>query len=80
MSLHIPCDFCGSRPVEEFTFGEIPQVPDGLADDQERDLHRGFYFHNTQGEQTEAWFHVYGCRRWTYVKRNTVEDKVVQRE
>jgi heterotetrameric sarcosine oxidase delta subunit len=80
MSLQIPCDFCGSRPVEEFTFGEIPQVPDHVTDPDKHDLHRGFYYHNTEGVQREAWFHVYGCRRWTYVNRNTVEDRVVQRE
>ncbi len=79
MSLQIPCRFCGERPVEEFYFGEIPQVPEQVTDPVDRDLHRGFFFHNTEGEQREAWFHVYGCRRWSYLTRNTAEDRVVGR-
>ena len=79
MSLQIPCRFCGERPVEEFYFGEIPQVPEQDTDPVDRDLHRGFFFHNTEGEQREAWFHVYGCRRWSYLTRNTAEDRVVGR-
>ena len=79
MSLQIPCKFCGRRPVEEFVFGEIPRVPDNVVDTDDHDLHRGFFHHNTEGEQTEAWFHVYGCRRWSYLTRNTVEDRIVGR-
>ena len=79
MSLQIPCRFCGERPVEEFYFGEIPQVPEQVTDPEARDLHRGFFFHNTEGEQQEAWFHVYGCRRWSYLTRDTAEDRIVGR-
>lgn len=77
MSLHIPCKHCGSRPVEEFYYGEVPLVPDEVTDPNERDMIRGFYTHNTEGVQREAWFHTYGCRRWTYLKRNTVTDQIV---
>lgn len=63
--------------MEEFLFGECPQVPDSIQDSDDRDLHRGFYYHNTEGVQREAWFHLYGCRRWTYVLRDTVQDNVV---
>ena len=77
MSLQIPCEHCGLRPVEEFVYGEIPQVPDDLEDPIERDLIRGFFFHNTEGVQKEAWYHTYGCRRWTYLERDTVRDQVV---
>ena len=40
MSLQIPCRFCGERPVEEFYFGEIPQVPEQVTDPVDRDLAR----------------------------------------
>ncbi len=78
MSLQIPCENCGARPVEEFTFGEIPVVPDSLTDVNERDLDRAYYYHNTEGVQREAWFHTYGGRRWTYLERDTVTDQVVR--
>lgn len=78
MSLQIPCSICGERPVEEFTYGEIPVVPDQLTDPDERDLDRAFFHHNTEGIQREAWFHTYGCRRWTYLKRDTVRDHIVE--
>ena len=77
--VHISFDaFVGASPVmvakgERFT--AVKQVTDPV----DRDLHRGFFFHNTEGEQREAWFHVYGCRRWSYLTRNTAEDRVVGR-
>lgn len=77
MSLNIECGHCGKRPVEEFAFGEVPVVPDSLTDPDERDLDRAYFRHNTEGVQTEAWFHIYGCRRWTYLKRDTVRDLLV---
>jgi sarcosine oxidase delta subunit len=54
-------------------------VPEQVTDPDDQDLHRGFFFHNTEGEQQEAWFHVFGCRRWSYLTRNTAEDRVVGR-
>lgn len=77
MSLKIPCKHCGERPIHEFAYGEVPVVPDEITDVDERDLDRAFMFHNTEGVQREAWFHVYGCRRWTYVHRDTVSDVIV---
>lgn len=80
MSLQIPCRLCGLRPVEEFSYGEIPQVPSEVTDPNEVSLIRGFFPHNTEGIQSEAWFHLYGCRRWTYLSRDTVADRIVQED
>lgn len=77
MSLWIPCPICGRRPLEEFLHGEIPRVPDSLTDPDARDLDRGFMHDNVEGVVTEAWFHVYGCRRWTTVRRDTRTDRLV---
>ena len=77
MSLIITCQHCGPRSVEEFSFGEIPVVPKELEHPNERDLDRAYFFHNTEGQQSEAWFHLYGCRRWTTVSRDTTEDLLV---
>ena len=77
MSINIPCPHCGTRPVEEFAYGEIPEVPDNLTDANARDLDRAFMFKNPEGIQKEAWFHTYGCRRWVYLERDTRTDEIV---
>ena len=77
MSLKIPCPHCGLRPVEEFLYGEIPKVPDTVVGDDARDVDRGFMLANPEGVQTERWFHVYGCRRWLTLQRDTRTDEVI---
>lgn len=80
MSLTLPCPNCGPRPVEEFVYGEIPTVPDTLTDADAIDLDRAFMRTNPEGVQTERWFHVFGCRRWLTLKRDTRTDEVVNRD
>ncbi|MCB0037476.1 MAG: sarcosine oxidase subunit delta [Anaerolineales bacterium] len=77
MSIRIPCPHCGERPVEEFVYGEILEVPEEITDPEARDLDRAFMFNNPEGVQTEAWFHSYGCRRWVRLKRDTRTDEIV---
>lgn len=77
MSLKLICPHCGSRPIEEFMYGEIPQVPEQLTDPDERDIDRAFMLKNPEGETLEAWFHVYGCRRWLRVRRDSRLDKIL---
>lgn len=77
MSLTLPCPNCGPRPVEEFVYGEIPTVPDSIIDADAVDLDRAFMRTNPEGVQTERWFHVFGCRRWLTLKRDTRTDEVV---
>lgn len=78
MSIQIPCPHCGSRAIDEFLFGEIPVVPDEITDAEERDLDRAFMRTNAEGIQHEAWFHVYGCRRWVRIQRDTRTDEILQ--
>ncbi|MDX1521179.1 MAG: sarcosine oxidase subunit delta [Anaerolineae bacterium] len=78
MSIRIPCPNCGERPVEEFVYGEIPVVPDRITEVNARDLDRAFMLNNLEGVQTEAWFHVYGCRRWLRIRRDTRTDEIVK--
>jgi sarcosine oxidase, subunit delta len=80
MALHIPCPHCGARPVEEFIYGEIPQVPDSLTGDDARDLDRSFMRSNPEGVQTERWFHLFGCRRWLTLRRDTRTDMIQPEE
>lgn len=78
MSIKIPCKICGERPIEEFVYGEVPEVPDRVkaAGAEAVEFDMGYMRKNTEGVQVEAWFHAYGCRRWTYIRRDTVNDRV----
>ena len=80
MSLQIPCEHCGERPVQEFVYGEIPRVPPSITDVDLRDLDRGFMHENVEGLVVERWFHVFGCRRWVTVKRETSNDEIQTRK
>jgi heterotetrameric sarcosine oxidase delta subunit len=71
MSLTLTCPHCGIRSIEEFVYGEIPVVPDAITDPDARDVDRAFMRGNVQGVQSERWFHLYGCRRWMTVRRDT---------
>ena len=77
MSINIPCSHCGRRPVEEFAYGDVPVVPDHITYPEERDFDFAFMRNNVEGVQREAWFHTYGCRRWTYIYRDTRTDQIV---
>jgi methylglutamate dehydrogenase subunit B len=77
MGLQITCPHCGQRPVEEFLYGEIPVVPDSITDPDARDLDRAFMRGNVEGPQTERWFHVFGCRRWLTLRRDTRTDEIL---
>ncbi len=77
MSIRITCPTCGERPIEEYVYGEIPVVPEHITDEDEWDLDRAFMLNNPEGVQTEAWFHLYGCRRWLKLQRDTRTDEIV---
>lgn len=77
MSIQITCPTCGRRPIEEFVYGEIPVVPESIVDADARDLDRAFMRANPEGPQVERWFHLYGCRRWLTVQRDTRTDQLL---
>ncbi len=78
MSIRITCGHCGTRPLEEYVYGEIFDVPDAISDPLERNLDRAFNHNNFEGPVVEAWFHLYGCRRWIAVNRDTATDRVIE--
>jgi heterotetrameric sarcosine oxidase delta subunit len=80
MSIRITCPNCGTRAVEEWVYGEVFAVPDEIADPDERDIDRGFMHNNPEGPVREAWFHLYGCRRWIYLTRDTTTDHILSIE
>ncbi len=74
MTLRIPCPHCGTRAIDEWVYGEIPVVPETITDADARDVDRAYFHNNTEGAVREAWFHLYGCRRWVTVVRDTRTD------
>jgi heterotetrameric sarcosine oxidase delta subunit len=77
--LWLDCPRCGSRPLEEFTFGgERRATPDVLTDPDDRDFDEVWIFENPDGMTAERWFHSSGCRRWLTVGRDTAIDVVVE--
>ncbi len=77
MNIHIPCPHCGLRPIQEFVYGEIPDVPATITDPDARDLDRAFMRKNPEGPTVERWFHTYGCRRWLTLRRDTRTDAIL---
>lgn len=75
MALRISCPHCGDRAMDEWVFGEVFAVPESIADEDERNVDRGYFHNNHDGVVSEAWFHLYGCRRWVYLRRDTTTDR-----
>ena len=76
MSLEIHCPRCGVRPVEEFLHGALPSVPAEIQDPDARDVDQTFMRDNPEGPVRERWFHVFGCRRWMSLTRDTRDDTI----
>lgn len=73
--LMITCPWCGPREQTEFAYGgeaHIPRPanPDTLTDAQWADYL--FMRKNPRGRHREQWNHVFGCRRWFNIERDTV--------
>ena len=75
----IPCPYCGTRPVEEFTFlGDAkparPTTNDPASMDQWFDY--VYLRDNPRGRFDEYAHHSGGCRAWLVVSRNTETHEV----
>jgi sarcosine oxidase subunit delta len=70
----VPCPGCGRRPSTEFVWGGERRADD--APDLESDFERVFLPANAAGPQEERWYHLYGCRRWLTVTRDTTTNEV----
>jgi heterotetrameric sarcosine oxidase delta subunit len=74
VGLNVPCPTCGPRPYPEFAFGgELRPIE---AEDANGDFDRVFLRENVDGVQVERWFHLFGCRRWLTVRRDTRTDRI----
>ena len=80
MSIRITCPHCGERTLEEYVYGEMFDVPADITDAAEWEVDRSFMHNNLEGPVREAWFHLYGCRRWIVVRRDTATDEILEVE
>ena len=79
--MRIPCPYCGSRDVQEFSYlGDANlRRPDPEA--PEAAFHDYVYLRdNPAGVHRELWQHVSGCRAWLVVTRDTRTHEVLKVE
>ncbi len=82
MALKIPCPHCGPRDYTEFMFGGELRPMGGApgqgptAEDPHDDFARVYLLDNAPGVQRERWFHLFGCRRWLELRRDTRTNEV----
>ena len=75
--MRLPCPYCGTRDEIEFRFGgesHIERPDENVSDADWADYL--FNRENPKGLQYERWVHVYGCRQWFNLVRDTVTHKV----
>ena len=74
LGLKIPCPRCGPRDYKEFTFGgELRPL---AAADPHEDFERVYLMDNAPAVQEERWFHLFGCRRWLALRRDTLTNAI----
>ncbi|HEY0747879.1 MAG TPA: sarcosine oxidase subunit delta [Steroidobacteraceae bacterium] len=76
--MRIPCPFCGERDLSEFSYlGDAARQPD-LGADLAEPLFKAVYLRdNPAGPHEELWQHLFGCRSWLIVTRNTVTHEIL---
>ncbi|MGQ3673764.1 sarcosine oxidase subunit delta [Xanthobacter sp. TB0136] len=62
--MRIPCPYCGSRDLREFTYqGDAEATGDAFE--------RTYLRTNPFGRHKGWWYHDNGCRSWLLVERDT---------
>jgi len=77
--LLIKCPWCGERDQTEFSAHGEAHITRPLDSASMSDAEWGnylFFRNNTRGLQHERWMHVFGCRRWFNVARDTLSDQI----
>ena len=76
--LRLTCPCCGERDETEFVFGgqsHIARPDPATASDGEWAGYL-FFRDNPKGLHFERWQHLFGCRQWFNVARDTVTHEV----
>ncbi len=75
--LRIPCPFCGERDHAEFSYeGDATVTYPALDAPEEEWLEAVFLRRNPRGPHRELWHHVYGCRAFLVVERDTATHEI----
>ena len=75
--LRIPCPFCGTRDHTEFSYeGDATVVYPALDASQEEWFDAVFLRENPRGPHSEVWHHLYGCRSFLIVERDTLTHEI----
>ena len=75
--LRITCPWCGTRDESEFRFGgESHRERPGLEVSDAEWADYLFNRENPKGLHCERWCHIYGCRQWFNVVRDTVTHEI----
>ena len=76
MSFLLRCPDCGTRAVEEFSYGGEFQTRPSAEVSLAAWAQYLYGRRNAAGLQTEWWFHRVGCGRWLLAERDTVTNEV----
>ncbi len=75
--IRISCPFCGPRDHAEFSYGGDGSIEYPALDAPVQDWHDAVFLRdNICGLQLETWQHVYGCRMWLKVERDTMTHEI----
>ena len=76
--LRIICPVCGERDYTEFRYGgdATKARPAHGMTDPKIWSHYVFVFDNPKGQHQEYWQHVFGCRQWLMLERNTASGQI----
>ena len=75
--LLLRCPWCGERNEDEFAFGGEAHIARPEAGCPDEAWARYLFFRtNPKGLHHERWQHVYGCRQWFNVARDTVTHRI----
>ena len=71
--MRLPCPYCGTRDVQEFTCLGDANVKRPGADEMSEAAMTSYVYerHNPAGRQREYWHHSAGCHAWIIVVRDT---------
>jgi methylglutamate dehydrogenase subunit B len=75
--LTIACPVCGRRDYTEFHYGGDASKPRPVHGTSDLRVWHDyvFVFDNPKGPHREFWQHVFGCRQWLVLERNTATDE-----
>lgn len=75
--MQIPCPFCGTRDLREFTYmGDASRRVPTLDADFDTWAEYVWARKNPRGQHQEHWQHTHGCRRFMCLERDTLTHEI----